>query len=70
MAKANVYVEKLAVTMKLGNNGVLIRVTDDDDKLRGYLQINRGYIDWYKGKKQTPSRRIKLNDFIAEAENG
>ena len=65
MAK-DVYIEELAVTMKLGNNGVTIRVTDDN-KLRGYLKINRGYIDWFKGKEHSPSRRMKLDDFIEGA---
>ena len=65
----NVYIEDLAVTMKLGNKGVTIQVTDDKDKHRGYLRINRGYIDWYKGKEQKPRKRIKLRDFIADAES-
>ena len=66
---ANVYIEDLAVTMKLGNKGVTIQVTDDNNKHRGYLRFNRGYIDWYKGKERTPRKRIKLRDFIADAES-
>ena len=35
---------------------------------RGYLQIGRGKLKWFQGKKQTPSGEMTLEDFIEWAE--
>ena len=68
MAK-KVFVSDLSVTMELKNNGVTLQV-DEDEKHRGYLNINKGYITWYKGKEHKPRKRININKFIEEMEEG
>jgi hypothetical protein len=63
-----VLVEELAVTMELKNNGIKLRV-NTGGRLRGYLQIGRGGLRWFKGKEQTPSYDITLENFIQQAES-
>ena len=58
-----VFVHKLDVTMELKNNGIKLRVARDG-RLRGYLQIGRGALKWFRGKEQTPSHWITLQHFI------
>jgi hypothetical protein len=68
MANA-VYVDKLAVTMRLRNKGVTLRVEDDDGKLRGYLRVSKAYVRWYRGKEQKPCYKKHIDAFIAQAED-
>ena len=64
-----VFVEELAVTMELKNNGITLRVARDG-RLRGYLQISRGSIKWFRGKQQKPSAEMPLEKLIEWAERG
>ena len=63
-----VLIEELSVDMELGNNGIKLRVEDSDGRLRGYLQIGRAKLQWFHGKKQTPSGGLTLEEFIKCAE--
>jgi hypothetical protein len=48
----DVSIKNLAVTMKLGNNGVELDVYDSDGKHLGDLRIGRAKVAWFKGKTQ------------------
>ena len=63
-----VFVEELGVTMQLKNTGIMLRVARDG-RLRGYLQIGRASLKWFRGKEQTPSGEMTLEQFIEWAEN-
>ena len=63
-----VLVDEIAVTMELKNKGIMLRV-NTDGRLRGYLQISRGALKWFRGKEQKPSREMTLEEFIEWAEN-
>ena len=63
-----VFVEELAVTMELKNNGIMLRV-NTDGRLRGYLQISRGALKWFRGKEHKPSGEITVEKFIEWAES-
>jgi hypothetical protein len=63
-----VLVDELAVTMELKNNGIMLRV-NTGGRLRGYLQISRGGIRWFRGKKAKPSGEMSLENLIDWAEN-
>ena len=63
-----VFVSDLSVTMKLANKGVTLHVEDDRGRLRGYLQVSKAYIRWFRGREQEPRYKKHLNKFIAEAE--
>jgi hypothetical protein len=62
-----VFVDDIAVIMELKNNGIRLRV-NTDGKLRGYIQISRGALRWFRGKEQKPSGEFALEEFIALAE--
>jgi hypothetical protein len=63
-----VLVDQLAVTMELKNNGIRLQIVNGDGKHRGYLDINKGYIRWTRGKERSPTGEISLDDFIKKAE--
>jgi hypothetical protein len=62
-----VFVEELAITMQLKNNGIKLRVARDG-LLRGYLQISKSSVKWFRGKGQKPCGEVTLEDFIKWAE--
>ena len=62
-----VFVEKLAITMQLKNNGIKLRVARNG-RLRGYLQISSSSLKWFRGKEQKPCGKMTLQDFIKQAE--
>jgi hypothetical protein len=63
-----VLVDDLAVKMELKNNGIKLRV-NTGGRLRGYLQIGRGGLKWFRGKEHTPFYDITLEKFIEQAES-
>ena len=62
-----VFVQELAVQMELKNRGITLRVSRAG-RLRGYLQISRGSIKWYRGREQKPCGDITFERFIDFAE--
>ncbi len=65
-----VLIDDVSVTMQLKNNGITFQIKGDDDKHRGYLKINRGYIQWFEGRTQKPSCKISIDEFIKPAREG
>jgi hypothetical protein len=63
-----VFVEELAITMELKNKGIKLRVAKDG-KLRGYLQISKSSVKWFRGKATKPCGEYTLDHIIKEAEN-
>jgi hypothetical protein len=63
-----VLVEEFSINMELGNNGIKLRVEDSNGRLRGYLQIGRAKLKWYRGKSQTASDEMTIEQFIEWAE--
>lgn len=53
--------------MQLKNNGIKLRVARDG-QLRGYLQISRSSLKWFRGKEQKPCGKFTLEYIIKEAE--
>ncbi|HJX64785.1 MAG TPA: hypothetical protein VJ860_12645 [Polyangia bacterium] len=45
-------IKDFAVTMQLGNNGVVFDVHDNQDNFKGDLRIGRATVEWCKGKKR------------------
>ena len=45
-----VNIDSLDVQMPLGNNGVTFAVFNNDDEFLGKLRVERGVIEWCKGK--------------------
>ena len=62
-----VFVEELATTMELKNTGIKLRVARDG-RLRGYVQISKSSLKWFRGREQKPSGEMTLEDFIEWAE--
>jgi len=62
-----VLVDQLNVTMELKNSGVMLRV-NTNGRLKGYLQISKGKLRWFRGREQSPVGEFTLDEFIRMAE--
>jgi hypothetical protein len=53
------------VTITLGNNGILLKVSDNEGKHVGNLRIGQATVEWRQGRtREGNGKRLKLVDLI------
>lgn len=52
------------IEAELGNNGITLRIADNDGKHIGRLGIGRAKLRWYKGKTSKNHKDVPLEDFL------
>jgi hypothetical protein len=53
------------VTITLGNNGILLKVSDNEGKHVGNLRIGQATVEWRQGRtREGNGKRLKLLDLI------
>jgi hypothetical protein len=53
------------IEAELGNNGITLRIADNDGKHIGRLQIGKAKLRWFKGKTSKNHKDVQLADFLA-----
>lgn len=53
------------IEAQLGNNGVMMRISDNSGKALGRLEIGRAKLLWWPGSASKNSKRIEMKDFVA-----
>lgn len=62
---ANVKVELDRVTVPLGNNGINLKIADNEDVHVGDLRIGRGRVVWMRGKTtEKNGKTLTMNKFL------
>lgn len=52
-------------TIALGNNGIVLKIADNEGKHVGYLRIGRAIVEWRPGRTRSGNgRKIKVQDTI------
>jgi hypothetical protein len=57
------------IEAELGNNGITLRIADNEGKHVGRLQIGRAKLRWFKGKTSKNHKDIPLSAFLEWMEN-
>ena len=52
------------IEAELGNNGITMRIADNNGKAVGRLQIGKAKLVWSPGKVSKNSKRIEIQEFI------
>jgi hypothetical protein len=53
------------VTIELGNNGIVLKIADNDGKHVGNLRVGQATVEWRKGRTRPGNgTKIKLTDLI------
>jgi hypothetical protein len=52
------------VEAQLGNNGITMRIADNNGKAVGRLQIGKAKLVWAKGKTSKNVKRVDMDKFI------
>lgn len=53
------------VTIELGNNGILLKISDNSGKHVGNLRIGQATVEWRKGRTRAGhGTKIKLTDLV------
>jgi hypothetical protein len=52
------------VEAQLGNNGIMLRIADNDGKAVGRLRIGRAKLLWAKGRTSKNFKRIDMDAFL------
>jgi hypothetical protein len=53
------------IEAELGYNGITLRITDNDGKAVGRLQVGKAKLRWFKGKTSKNHKDVPLSDFLA-----
>ncbi|KQV15336.1 hypothetical protein ASE03_05935 [Kitasatospora sp. Root187] len=58
------------VDIRLGNNGILLKISDNDGKHVGDLRIGRATAEWMKGRTHEGNgKKISISKLIEALEN-
>jgi hypothetical protein len=53
------------VTIELGNNGILLKIADNDGKHVGNLRIGQATVEWRQGRIRAGNgKKLKLIDLV------
>jgi len=53
------------VTIELGNNGILLKIADNEGKHVGNLRIGQATIEWRQGRTRPGNgKKLKLTDLV------
>jgi hypothetical protein len=53
------------VTITLGNNGVLLKIADNDGKHVGNLRIGQATVEWCKGRTRVGNgKKLRLRELL------
>ncbi len=52
------------IEAELGNNGITLRIADNDGKHIGRLQVGKAKLRWFKGKTSKNHKDIHLSEFL------
>jgi hypothetical protein len=53
------------VTITLGNNGIILKVSDNDGNHVGNLRIGQATVEWRQGRTRAGNgKRLKLSELI------
>lgn len=54
------------VTIELGNNGVLLKIADNEGKHVGNLRIGQATVEWRQGRTRPGNgKKLKLTELVA-----
>ena len=58
-------IKDFAVTMELGNNGVVFDVYDNQDNFMGDLRIGKATIEWCRGRRRKGNgKKVRWDELI------
>ena len=61
-----VTIKELATEIKLGNNGVMLELRNNDDTFLGKLRIGRATVEWCPGKTRVGNgRKVSIQQLVA-----
>jgi len=53
------------VTIELGNNGILLKIADNDGKHVGNLRIGQATVEWRQGRTRPGNgKKLKLTELV------
>lgn len=53
------------VTIELGNNGILLKIADNEGKHVGNLRIGQATVEWRQGRTRSGNgKKLKLTDLV------
>lgn len=52
------------IEAELGNNGITLRIADNEGKHIGRLQVGKAKLRWFKGKTSKNHKDVPLSDFL------
>jgi hypothetical protein len=59
-----VQIKAESIEANLGNNGITLRIADNDGKSVGRLQIGRAKLRWWKGRASTNYKDVPMDKFL------
>jgi hypothetical protein len=52
------------IEAELGNNGITLRVADNEGKHIGRLQVGKAKLRWFKGKTSKNHKDVSMGEFL------
>ena len=57
------------IEAELGNNGITLRIADNDGKYVGRLQVGKAKLRWFKGKTSKNHKDVSMAEFLGWLED-